>query len=60
LGAAFMAGLAVGYWDSKETIASLWQESRRFDPQTDAEDRERKMARWRRSVERTRDYERPE
>ena len=60
LGAAFMAGLAVGYWKSRSELAGLWQERQRFNPMADAQDRKRKLARWRRNVARVRDYERPD
>ena len=60
LGAAFMAGLAVGYWQSQSDLAALWQERKRFDPRSDSEERERKLRRWRRNVERVRDYDRPD
>lgn len=58
LGAAFMAGLAVGYWESKESLAALWKESRRFESKTNAEQREAALKKWRRSIERIRDYDR--
>ena len=58
LGAAFMAGLAVGFWESQESLAALWKESRRFEPRTDAGQREIALRKWRRNVERTRDYDR--
>ena len=46
LGAAYLAGLAVGYWPDKETIARQWQVDRIFKPQTDAEARRRVRATW--------------
>jgi glycerol kinase len=58
LGAAFMAGLAVGYWESQESLSALWKESRRFDAKTDVEQRETALRKWRRSIERIRDYDR--
>ena len=54
LGAAYLAGLAVGYWQSEEEIASQWQEERRFEPQMEAAERERLMRRWKQAVERSR------
>jgi len=41
LGAAYLAGLAVGYWKDQEEIASLWQLDRRFEPSMNSEERER-------------------
>ncbi|MCC2954096.1 glycerol kinase GlpK [Massilia sp. IC2-477] len=51
LGAAYLAGLAVGYWESVEEIARQWQVERRFEPRMDAGRREELMARWGRAVE---------
>lgn len=49
-GAAFLAGLAVGYWDSKEEIQSLWAKDRTFEPSgKDVSDVKRN---WSRAVER--------
>jgi glycerol kinase len=53
-----MAGLAVGYWESQESLSALWKESRRFDAKTDVEQRETALRKWRRSIERIRDYDR--
>src|SRR5213079_2923482 len=41
LGAAYLAGLAVGFWKSVEEIESFWRADRRFDPRMDASVRER-------------------
>ncbi|WP_394650573.1 FGGY family carbohydrate kinase, partial [uncultured Deinococcus sp.] len=54
LGAAYLAGLAVGYWQSTDEIAGQWQEERRFEPQMEAAERERLMRRWKQAVERSR------
>ncbi|VXB44823.1 glycerol kinase GlpK [Massilia sp. 9I] len=51
LGAAYLAGLAVGYWDSVDDIARQWQVERRFEPGMDAGRRAELMARWGRAVE---------
>ncbi|MBN9616940.1 MAG: glycerol kinase [Acidobacteriales bacterium 59-55] len=50
LGAAYLAGLAVGYWPDKETIARQWQVDRIFKPQTDAEARRRVRATWHKAL----------
>ncbi len=50
LGAAYLAGLAVGYWPDKETIARQWQVDRIFKPQTDAEERRRVRATWHKAL----------
>jgi len=52
LGAAYLAGLAVGYWTSREEIANNWEADRRFLPQMDAGRREELFAGWRRAVAR--------
>ncbi|RMF88468.1 MAG: glycerol kinase [Nitrospinota bacterium] len=51
-GAAFLAGLGVGYWKDQEEIAQLWQEERRFLPQMDDRERERLYQGWQKAVER--------
>ena len=50
LGAACLAGLAVGFWSSREEIAAQWQAERRFEPHMPAARREELMARWARAV----------
>jgi glycerol kinase len=52
LGAAYLAGLAVGYWTSREEIANNWEADRRFLPEMDAGRREELFAGWRRAVAR--------
>lgn len=51
LGAAYLAGLAVGFWESVESIERQWQVERRFEPAMDADRRAALMARWTRAVE---------
>jgi glycerol kinase len=50
LGAAYLAGLATGFWSSREEIAAQWQAERRFEPHMPAARREELMARWARAV----------
>lgn len=58
LGAAYLAGLAVGYWDSTAQIADNWRVDRSFEPQM-AEDRVAKLrAGWQRALERSRGWAR--
>jgi glycerol kinase len=52
LGAAYLAGLAVGYWLSIEEIGAQWKVERRFEPGMSQEAREMKLTRWRKAVER--------
>lgn len=56
LGAAYAAGLAVGYWTSTDDIVANWAEDRRWRPEHDAEWRERELRRWRKAVSRTLDW----
>lgn len=56
LGAAYLAGLAVGFWDSLEEIQSQWRLARRFEPAMGADERESRLATWGRAVERARDW----
>ncbi len=56
LGAAYLAGLAVGYWDNQEAIASQWREDRRFEPAIDATARTALLAGWRKALDRSRGW----
>lgn len=53
LGAAYLAGLAVGFWDSPEEISSIWQVDRRFEPDMKEEQRASMLHQWHRAVERS-------
>jgi glycerol kinase len=50
LGAAFLAGLATGFWSGREAIARAFRVDRRFAPRMGAEEREAHLARWRSAV----------
>ena len=54
LGAAYLAGLAVGFWSSQEEIAAQWRMERRFEPHMAADERAQRLAVWRRAIERAR------
>ncbi|HXF44716.1 MAG TPA: glycerol kinase GlpK [Burkholderiaceae bacterium] len=54
LGAAYLAGLAIGFWRGTDELASLWRVQRRFEPAIDEARRAESMAQWRRAVERAR------
>jgi glycerol kinase len=56
LGAAYLAGLAVGFWASLEEIGSQWRLARRFEPNMGADERGSRLARWQRAVDRSRDW----
>ncbi|RJS93709.1 glycerol kinase GlpK [Salinisphaera sp. Q1T1-3] len=53
LGAAYMAGLAVGFWTSRDEISDRWALERRFSPDMGEEKREELYAGWKRAVEAT-------
>jgi len=53
LGAAYLAGLAVGFWQSCEEIASLWQVDRRFEPQMRETERDQLYRGWQDAVSAT-------
>ncbi len=52
LGAASLAGLAVGFWPNREELAERWRVARRYEPQMSPARREELQARWRQAVER--------
>jgi glycerol kinase len=56
LGAAYLAGLAVGYWSDLDEIAAQWRIDAEFTPAMDGERRESLYAGWRRAVERARGW----
>jgi glycerol kinase len=60
LGAAYAAGLAVGYWADLEALRLNWHRAAEWTPDMPAQRRRREYADWRRAVERTFDWVRPE
>ena len=56
LGAARLAGLATGVWDSTDEVATAWQLERRFTCEMEAEQRDLLYAGWERAVERSREW----
>lgn len=57
LGAAYLAGLAVGFWTSKEELASRWLLDKRFEPEMEEEKRAKLYKGWLKAVERSKDWE---
>ncbi|CAB4337532.1 MAG: glycerol kinase GlpK [Actinobacteria bacterium] len=53
LGAAYAAGLAVGFWSSQDEVKKQWQQSRRWTPTSTHEVREAGYKQWKKAVERT-------
>ncbi|MGJ3241331.1 MAG: glycerol kinase GlpK [Opitutales bacterium] len=56
LGAAYLAGLAVGYWESREAIASNWAQDVAIEPRADPETMQALQAGWEKAVERSRNW----
>lgn len=56
LGAAYLAGLAVGYWQNRDEIAELWEADRTYRPAAPAGKMRRLHADWQRAVERTKGW----
>ena len=54
LGAAFLAGLAEGVWDSPATVNATWQAEASFAPAMERADRDARMTTWHRAIERSR------
>jgi glycerol kinase len=59
LGAAYLAGLAVGFWQSPDELTAQWHEERRFEPTLSADARQAALARWRKAVNRAKAWEAP-
>jgi glycerol kinase len=59
LGAAYLAGLAIGYWDGLEDIESNWALDRRFEPSMPVDRRRSLLHGWHRAVERSRGWIEP-
>lgn len=57
LGAAYLAGLAVGYWQGQDDIARNGALDREFVPQLSADERDRLYRQWLKAVERSRDWQ---
>ena len=57
MGAAYLAGLAVGYWPDQAAIASHWTADRTFSPSVSEEERQRRYDRWVRATDRARGWE---
>jgi glycerol kinase len=57
LGAAFLAGLAVGFWKSRDDVRQAWKLDRQFDPQWSQDQREAALAGWADAVRRTKTVE---
>ncbi len=56
LGAAYLAGLATGVWRTSAEIAAQWQPERAFTPRMSRDEAQGRLARWRRAVERAKNW----
>ncbi|MEV4155620.1 glycerol kinase GlpK [Nocardia salmonicida] len=56
LGAAYAAGLAVGFWADTDELLQNWNQAKRWHPSSSAQQRERGYARWKKAVARTLDW----
>ena len=57
LGAAYLAGLATGFWENKEEIKQKWVLDKEFTPNMSEEERSKKYAGWLKAVERSKNWE---
>jgi len=56
LGAAYAAGLAVGFWSGLDELRANWQESARWEPSMEPAERERLLRNWKKAVTKTLDW----
>lgn len=56
LGAAYAAGLAVGFWDSLDDLRANWQEDKRWEPDMDSAERDRELRLWKKAVTKSMDW----
>jgi glycerol kinase len=56
LGAAFLAGLAVGFWRDQEEISRIWRSDRTFEPRMPASERDALLEGWSRAVDRAKGW----
>ena len=59
LGAAYLAGLTVNVWKSRDELARHWQLDRRYEPRMAREEAQARLARWREAVARCRSWAKP-
>ena len=53
LGAAYAAGIAVGFWDGEQDVIDNWNEAKRWTPDMDAAERDRQLRMWKKAVTKT-------
>jgi glycerol kinase len=57
LGAAYLAGLAVGFWKNRDEVSRAWQADRTFEPRMSADETAHRRSRWNEALSRARDWE---
>jgi glycerol kinase len=57
LGAAYLAGLAVGFWKDRAEVSRAWQAERTFEPRMSADEAKHRRARWSEALSRAREWE---
>ncbi len=60
LGAAYLAGLATGFWKNQQELAEQWKVDRAFEPRMGKDQREELYGNWKRAVERSRNWDVPQ
>jgi glycerol kinase len=56
LGAAYLAGLAVGFWDSKQSVVDGWNLDRKFEPVLEKREADKLYAGWQKAVSKAKDW----
>jgi len=56
LGAAYAAGIAVGFWEGENDVTDNWAEDKRWEPKMDKNERERLFRNWKKAVTKTFDW----
>ena len=56
LGAAYLAGLAVGFWDSTEELQRLWKEEKKFTPSMKDDEVDQRMKKWNQAVGKSKNW----
>lgn len=56
LGAAYAAGIAVGFWSGEEDVVANWSEAKRWKPEMEPAERERQLRQWKKAISKTLDW----
>ena len=55
-GAAYAAGIAVGFWEGEQDVVDNWSQGQRWEPQMEHDERERLLRQWKKAVTKTLDW----